>query len=219
MGPRVKASGPSPGYPPLTTKEKHPCFSPWASRRYSDSVSSHMILRTRQVWSSLMKLAVLKPRRARGYSDSWVPEVLESEPRTCSFNRRLRRGQCRRLTKGPRAELVLSPHSARLGQGHGALGPSAAPTSMGPSPPQRPQGRGAGGRVRDALFFGLGDGLRSDGGGAEEGSEGTSPSLCPRQAAHQRGTRGGGRERKKRLGGLGPHLPSPEQWLLQIPGI
>ena len=129
MGPRVKASGSPPGYPPLTIKEKQPCFSPWASRRYSDSLYSHMVLRARQVWSSLMKLAVLKPQRARGYSDSWVPEVLESEPRTCSFNRRLRRGQCRWLTKGPWAELALPPHSVQLERGHGALGPSAAPTS------------------------------------------------------------------------------------------
>lgn len=136
MGPRVKASGPSPGYPPLTIKEKQPCFSPWASRRYSDSVCSHMILRARQVWSSLMKLAVLKPRRARGYSDSWTPEVLELEQRTYSFNRRLRRGQCRWLTKVPWAELAPPPYSAQLGRGHGALGPSV----VGPSSQSSPGG-------------------------------------------------------------------------------
>ena len=129
MGPRVKASGSPPGYPPLTIKEKQPCFSPWVSCRYSDSVCSHMVLRARQVWSLLMKLAVLKQQRARGYSDSGVPEVLELEPRTCSFNRRLRPGQCRWLTKGPWAELAPPPHSAQLGRGHGALGPSVAPTS------------------------------------------------------------------------------------------
>ena len=72
--------------------------------------------------------------------------------------------------------------------------------------PRRPQGRGADDRPH------------SDG-GAGEGTEGSSPSLGPQQAAHQRGTRGGGREREKGLGGLGPHLLSPEQWLLQIPGI
>ena len=71
-----------------------------------------VVLRARQVWSLLMKLAVLKQQRARGYSDSGVPEVLELEPRTCSFNRRLRPGQCRWLTKGPWAELAPPPHSA-----------------------------------------------------------------------------------------------------------
>lgn len=30
---------------------------------------------------------------------------------------------------------------------------------------------------------------------------------------------GKGKKKKKRLGGLGPDLPLPEQWPLQIPGI
>ena len=73
--------------------------------------------------------------------------------------------------------------------------------------------------MRAALFFGPGDRLRSDGGGGGGGPEGSSPSLHPRQAAHQSGTRSGEREKEKRLGGQGPRLPSPEQWPLQIPGI
>lgn len=53
-------------------------------------------------------------------------------------------------------------------------GPLSGAHVGGPFFPEQPRGRGAG------------DGPHSSGGGGE-GTEGSSPSLCPRQAAHQRG--------------------------------
>lgn len=46
-----------------------------------NSVHPHVILTTSQVWKLLIKLVVLKLWCACRYSDSWVPGVLELEPR------------------------------------------------------------------------------------------------------------------------------------------